>query len=264
MMKPSMAELGHVALDGTKIKTNALKHKAMSYERMKKAEPELAAEVDKWLKAAEAADTEEDAALGDKRGDEMPEWVANKAKREKIREAMAALEAEAKAKAEAKEAEDAEKRAAAEAAGKKPRAKGGRKPKTEPGTPEDKAQRNFTDPETHRDHDVSRGAVQRRDPEIPERAGLPDGVERQLGELPYEIGGQDETQVATQRAQPTRPAPSIPSGSKVTSKDAPGAYMMDHASLLFLVSLDDRLLASFGFGWMSSDEVARVIDEALR
>jgi transposase len=147
--KAGLVELGHVALDGTKIKANASKHKAMSYERMKKAEPELAAEVDKWLNAAETADAEDDAVHGDKRGDEMPEWVANKAKRRaKIREAMAALEAEAKAKAEAKDAEDAEKRVAAETAGKKPRAKGGRKPKTEPGTPEDKAQRNFTDPES--------------------------------------------------------------------------------------------------------------------
>ena len=144
-----LVELGHVALDGTKMKANASKHKAMSYGRMKKTEPDLAAEVDAWLKAAEAADAEEDAALGDTRGDEMPDWVANKAKRrEKIREAMAALEAEAKAEADAKAAEEAAKRAAAEADGKKPKAKGGRKPKTEPGTPEDKAQRNFTDPES--------------------------------------------------------------------------------------------------------------------
>jgi transposase len=147
--KADLVELGHVALDGTKMKANASKHKAMSYGRMKKAEPELAAEVDAWLKAAEAADAEEDAAFGDKRGDEMPDWVADKAKRRaKIREAMAALEAEATAEAEAKAGEEAKKRAAAEAAGKKPRAKGGRKPKTEPGTPPDKAQRNFTDPES--------------------------------------------------------------------------------------------------------------------
>jgi transposase len=144
-----LVELGHVALDGTKMKANASKHKAMSYGRMKKTEPELAAEVDAWLKAAEAADAEEDAALGDRRGDEMPDWVANKAKRrEKIREAMAALEAEAKAEADAKAAEEAEKRAATEAEGKTPRAKGGRKPKAPPGTPPDKAQRNFTDPES--------------------------------------------------------------------------------------------------------------------
>jgi transposase len=147
--KAGLVELGHVALDGTKIKASASKHKAMSYGRMKKTEPELAAEVDAWLKAAEAADVEEDAALGDRRGDEMPGWVANKAKRrEKIREAMAALEAEAQAAAAAKEAEEAEKRAAAEAAGQKPRGKSGRKPTTEPGTPPDKAQRNFTDPES--------------------------------------------------------------------------------------------------------------------
>ncbi len=130
-----LVELGHVALDGTKIKANASKHKAMSYGRMKKTEPELAAEVEAWLKAAEAADAEEDAAFGDARGDEMPEWVKSKAKRlEKIREAKAALEAEAKAKAEDK----------AEAEAKAPpRRRGGRKPKTPPGTPPDKAQRNF-------------------------------------------------------------------------------------------------------------------------
>lgn len=147
--KSDLVALGHVALDGTKMKANASKHKAMSYQRMKKAEPELKAEVEGWLKAAEAADAEEDAAFGDKRGDEMPDWVADKAKRrEKIREAMAALEAEAKAEAAAKAATEAEQQAAAVAAGKKPRAKGGRKPKTEPGTPPDKAQRNFTDPES--------------------------------------------------------------------------------------------------------------------
>ena len=49
-------KLGHVALDGTKIKANASKHKAMSYERMEKRAAELEAEVDRWLSAAEAAD----------------------------------------------------------------------------------------------------------------------------------------------------------------------------------------------------------------
>jgi hypothetical protein len=57
-------KLGHVALDGTKIKANASKHKAMSYERMKQREAELKAEVDRWLTAAEAADAEEDKASG--------------------------------------------------------------------------------------------------------------------------------------------------------------------------------------------------------
>ena len=132
-----LIELGHVALDGTKIKANASKHKAMSYGRMKKAEAELTREVEGWLKAAEATDRREDKEHGpDRRGDEMPDWVANKAKRlAKLREAKAALEAEAKAKAEEK-------------AKQPPRYRGGRKPKTEPGTPPDKAQRNFTDPES--------------------------------------------------------------------------------------------------------------------
>jgi hypothetical protein len=97
-------KLGHVALDGTKMKTNASKHKPMRCERMKKREAEFKAEVDRWLKAAEAADTEEDKLFGDKRGDEMPDWVADKQKRlEKIRAAKAELEAEAKAAAEEEE-----------------------------------------------------------------------------------------------------------------------------------------------------------------
>jgi hypothetical protein len=83
----------------------------MSYERMKKREAELAAEVDRWLKAAEAADAEEDKLYGDKRGDEMPDWVADKQKRlQKIRAAKAELEAEAKAVAE----EEMRRRAEAE------------------------------------------------------------------------------------------------------------------------------------------------------
>src|ERR1700745_228597 len=67
-----LVKLGHVALDGTKIKANASKHKAMSYERMKKREAELKAEVARMLAAAEAADCGEDETFGkDKRRDEM-------------------------------------------------------------------------------------------------------------------------------------------------------------------------------------------------
>ena len=140
--KAGLATLGHVALDGTKVKANASKHKAMSYGRMKKAEADLEAEVAGWLKAAAAADAEEDAALGERRGDEMAGWVVDKAKRlAKIRAARAALEAEAKAEEKAAEA-----KAAAEQASQ--RRRGRRKPKTPPGTPADKAQRNFTDPES--------------------------------------------------------------------------------------------------------------------
>jgi transposase len=77
--RAGLVKLGHVALDGTKIKANASKHKAMSYERMSQREAELRAEVDGWLKAAETADTAEDKAFGaDKHGDELPDWVADK------------------------------------------------------------------------------------------------------------------------------------------------------------------------------------------
>ncbi len=141
-----LVKLGHVALDGTKIKANASKHKAMSYDRMKKREAELQGEVDRWLKAAEAADREEDKLYGNKRGDEMPDWVADKQKRvEKIRQARAALEAQAKAAA----AEETQRRAEAEqkrkAAGRKKSGKTAAPPREEP---DGKAQRNFTDPES--------------------------------------------------------------------------------------------------------------------
>ena len=77
-----LVKLGHVALDGTKIKANASKHKAMSYERMKKREAELRAEVACMLAAAEAADVQEDEIFGkDKRGDEMPDWASDREKR---------------------------------------------------------------------------------------------------------------------------------------------------------------------------------------
>src|SRR6201987_2891816 len=142
--KAGLVKLGHVALDGTKLKANASKHKAMSYDRMKKREAELEAEVDRWLKAAAAADAEEDKLYGNQRGNEMPDWGADKQKRlEKIREAKAALEAEAKAAAEVerKARAEAEERRVAEG-----RKKSGKTPtKTEP---DGKAQRNFTDPES--------------------------------------------------------------------------------------------------------------------
>ena len=144
--KAGLVKLGHVALDGTKIKANASKHKAMSYDRMKKREAELEAEVDRWLKAAEAADAQEDKLYGDKRGDEMPDWVADKEKRlQKIREAKAALEAEAKAAAEAEIQARAEAEGRRRAEGRKKTGKPPAPPMAEPGG---KAQRNFTDPES--------------------------------------------------------------------------------------------------------------------
>jgi transposase len=108
--KAGLVKLGHVALDGTKVKANASKHAAMSWSRMKKADRELKKQVDGWLERAEQADREEDAANGkDKRGDELPEWVKDKAKRRaKIREAMARLKEEAEGKGEAEPPEGAQ------------------------------------------------------------------------------------------------------------------------------------------------------------
>jgi transposase len=128
--KAGLLKLGHVALDGTKIKANASKHKAMSYKRMKEEEARLETEVAALMKKAEAVDEEEDCRYGkDKRGDELPKELAFRESRlKKIREAREALEEEAKHEAEV-----------AAAAGKK---------KKHTGMPDDKAQRNFTDPES--------------------------------------------------------------------------------------------------------------------
>ena len=135
--KAGLVKLGHVALDGTRVKANASKHKAMSYKRMKETDARLKAEIDSWFEEAERIDAEEDALYGaDKQGDELPDWVTDKKKRRaKIREAMAALEAEAKAEADKKQAERDDDDT--------PRPR--RPPRT---TPKDKAQRNFTDPES--------------------------------------------------------------------------------------------------------------------
>src|SRR3954466_11699439 len=144
--KAGLVKLGHVALDGTKIKANASKHKAMSYERMKAREAELQAEVDHWLSAAEAADADDDKLHGDARGDEMPDWVTDKQRRiETIRAAKAALEADAKAAA----AEEARHRAEIEDKRKaEGRKKNGRAPAPPSDEPQPKAQRNFTDPDS--------------------------------------------------------------------------------------------------------------------
>jgi transposase len=134
-----LVKLGHVALDGTKVKANASRHKAMSYGRMKEAERRLSAEVQSWLARAGAADAAEERALGDRRGDELPDWAADKQRRiEKIRAAKAALEAEAKAP----RGDDDE-----------PGASSGMRERGQPkrgadGGPPLKAQRNFTDPDS--------------------------------------------------------------------------------------------------------------------
>ncbi len=137
-----LVKLGHVALDGTKMKANASKHKAMSYGRMKKTEAQLQAEVDELLRRADEIDEAEDREYGsDKRGDELPMELAHREGRlKKIREAKAQLEQEARQAAEAKKRE-----ADARRAEKDPR---GRMPGAPDPTPNDKAQKNFTDPES--------------------------------------------------------------------------------------------------------------------
>ena len=123
-----LVKLGHVALDGTKVRANASKHKAMSYGRMREREERLQAEVDELLRKAQEVDEEEDRRYGrDRRGDELPEELAFREGRlRRIREAKAALEAEARAEAEQAESEG----------------------RNHPGVPDDKAQRNFTDPDS--------------------------------------------------------------------------------------------------------------------
>ena len=142
-----LVKLGHVALDGTKIKANASKHKAMSYERMKKREAELKAEIARMLAAAEAADAEEDETFGkDKRGDEMPDWAGDKQKRlAKIQQAMAALEADARLAAEEERRIDAKRNAASGRRRQLPVCKPAAPPSAEPAPI---SQRNFTDPES--------------------------------------------------------------------------------------------------------------------
>ena len=102
-----LVKLGHVAVDGTKLRANASRHKAMSYKRMAEQERKLEAEVKAWLDQAQAADAAEDAQHGaDHRGDETPAWMADKQRRlERIRAAKAQLEAEARAGADTSDAE---------------------------------------------------------------------------------------------------------------------------------------------------------------
>jgi len=97
-----LVKLGHIALDGTKIKANASRHKAMSYGRMLKEEQRLTEEITELLEKAEAIDRQEDAEYGkDRRGDELPEELARRQSRlQRIQEAKKALEAKAKAAAQ--------------------------------------------------------------------------------------------------------------------------------------------------------------------
>ena len=150
-----LVKLGHVSLDGTKVKANASKHKAMSYGRMAEAQKKLEEEVKRLLEGAETTDGEEDEEFGKgRRGDELPAELARRESRlAKIREAKAFLEEQAKEMAAEKaklQRAKIEERARKEAeTGKK---MSGRPPKEpedpDKAVPEPKAQRNFTDPES--------------------------------------------------------------------------------------------------------------------
>jgi len=142
--KAGMVKMGRVALDGTKVKANASRHKAMSYDHMVASEEKLQQEVDEMMREAQRIDDEEDAQYGtDNRGDDLQGEMARRETRlVKIRKAKADLEKEAKDKAAASAREKAEKanktaeeaNAAANSAAKA-------------ATPKPKAQRNFTDPD---------------------------------------------------------------------------------------------------------------------
>jgi transposase len=140
-----MVKLGNLSTDGTKMGANASRHKAMSYGYMTKEIERLRREIDKLLEQAEQLDTEQDAALGSRRGDELPEELKRREQRlAKIQEAKARLETEARAKAEEEKRRRGEERARREASGQRHR---GKEPAPIDPTPEDKAQTNFTDPE---------------------------------------------------------------------------------------------------------------------
>jgi len=139
-----LVRLGQVALDGTKLRASASRHKAMSFQRMTEREAVLAVEVQRMLAEADRVDKAEDKVLGKDNRDDLPGELARRETRlAMIREAKAALEAEAQ-------------EVAAEAAAEKAREKGldGEKvaaaaeAAAATAKPKPKAQRNFTDPES--------------------------------------------------------------------------------------------------------------------
>jgi len=140
-----LVKLGHIALDGTKVKANASRHKAMSYGRMKQEEKRLTEEIKQLLDRAESIDEQEDAAYGVERPvDELHEELSCRQSRlKRIQEAKKALEA--KARAAALEARKQQEEQDAHNADKPKR---GRKRKALSEVPADNKQYNFTDPES--------------------------------------------------------------------------------------------------------------------
>lgn len=140
-----LVKLGNIAIDGSKFKANASRHKAMSYGYMKKEVVRLREEITELLRRAQQTDAAQDAALGSRRGDEFPDELKRREDRlAAIEEAMQRLEAAAREEADAEGERRAQADAEREANGGKRR---GREPKPVSDEPADKAQTNFTDPE---------------------------------------------------------------------------------------------------------------------
>jgi len=137
-----LIKLGRVAIDGTKVKANASRHKAMSYDRMNEEEKKLESEIAELLKQAERTDRKEDQEYGEEnRGDEVPEELQRRESRlKKIREAKKRLEE--------RQAEQDREKGRYEGDGGRPNGKKGKPFKKKFGQPEEKAQDNFTDPES--------------------------------------------------------------------------------------------------------------------
>ena len=136
-----MIRLGTVAVDGAKVRANASKRKAMSYKRMKKEDERLRREIEQLTEQARRVDAEEDRIYGeDRRGDELPEELRRREDR------LAKIEAAMK-RLKDRQAEEDRLRGRHEGDGRK-NPRGGRKFKREFGEPEEKAQDNFTDPDS--------------------------------------------------------------------------------------------------------------------
>jgi transposase len=140
-----LVRLGNLAFDGSKFLGQASRHKAMSYGYMKKEEARLRQEIGALLKQAQDTDAEQDAALGSRRGDELPAELQRREQRlAVIAAAKQRLEEQARAEAEAERQRRAEAEAQRQRSGRKRR---GKEPKPVSDVPDDKAQTSFTDPE---------------------------------------------------------------------------------------------------------------------
>jgi transposase len=201
-----LVKLGHVALDGTKVKANASKHKAMSFDRMKKEEARLKKLVDEMLESAEDVDAEEDRLYGkDKRGDEIVDPLLRdpKTRMERIKQLRRELEAEAKRQqAEAKDRDDDEPPTPGNTALPEHKI-----PTDKKGKPTDKSQRNFTDADSRimkaggdyvqayncqlavdEEHQIIVGqAVTNQPPDVEHLAPMIEEVAANCGELPSKM-----------------------------------------------------------------------------